>query len=120
MNADFCEPSMTLFWTLFKLKNVVKEPAWKSKILEPRKSQPPRFLTNYVTILQTSFELQKNLKSFDEKKFRFLFKKRLNELNTDDITVGVFTIVLCVLSTVAPLKRKYLSANDSLTENLVR
>ena len=38
----------------------------------------------------------------------------------EDITVGVFTIVLYVLSTVAPLKRKYLSANDSLTENLIR
>ena len=47
-----------------------------------------------VTILQTGFKLlppkiikYKNYKGFDEDKLRFIFKTRLNKLNTDEITV---------------------------------
>ena len=50
-----------------------------------------------VTILRTSFEpltpkniKYRNYKNFDEDKFRCLFKKRLNDFNTDDITVHLF------------------------------
>ena len=69
-----------------------------------------------VTILRTSFEIlrpkiikDRNYKSFDEDKFRCLFKKRLNELNTDDITVDVFKMVfLNVLNKFASLTKKFL------------
>ena len=69
-----------------------------------------------VTILRTSFEIlrpkiikDRNYKSFDEDKFRCLFKKRLNEFNTDDITVDVFKMVfLNVLNKFASLTKKFL------------
>ena len=69
-----------------------------------------------VTILRTSFEIlrpkiikDRNYKSFDEDKFRRLFKKRLNELKTDDITVDVFKMVfLNVLNKFASLTKKFL------------
>ena len=56
----------------------------------------------------------RNYKNFDEDKFRILFKKRLNDFNTDDITVDIFKITfLNVLNKFAPLKKKYLRANHS-------
>ena len=69
-----------------------------------------------VTILRTSFEIlrpkiikDRNYKSFDEDKFRYLFKKRLNELNTDDITVDAFKMVfLNDLNKFASLTKKFL------------
>ena len=67
-----------------------------------------------VTILRTSFEIlrpkiikDRNYKSFDEDKF--LFKKSLNELNTDDITVDAFKMVfLNDLNKFASLTKKFL------------
>ena len=69
-----------------------------------------------VTALRTSFKplppkiiTHRNYKSFDEKKLRCLFKTRLNELNTGDITVDIFkTTFLNVINKSAPLKKKYL------------
>ena len=74
-----------------------------------------------VTILQTSFEplLPKIIKyriykSFDEKKFRCLFKKHLNDINTDEITVDIFKMTfLNVINKFAPLQKEYLRANHS-------
>ena len=74
-----------------------------------------------VTILRTSFEppLPKIIKyriykSFDEKKFRCLFKKHLNDINTDEITVDIFKMTfLNVINKFAPLKKEYLRANHS-------
>ena len=74
-----------------------------------------------VTILWTSFEplapkiiKYRNYKNLDEDEFRCLFKKRLNKLNTDDITVDIFKMnFLNVLNEFAPLKKKYLRANHS-------
>ena len=74
-----------------------------------------------ATILRTSFEplppkiiKYRNYKNFDEDKFRILFKKRLNDFNTDDITVDILNMkFLNVLNKFAPLKKKYLRANHS-------
>ena len=60
-----------------------------------------------ATILQTSFEplppkiiKYRNYKNFDEDEFRFLFKKRLNDLNADVIIVDTFRMTfLNVLNT---------------------
>ena len=47
-------------------------------------------------------------------KFRCLLQKRLNDFNTDDITVDIFKMTfLNVLNKFAPLKKKYLRANHS-------
>ena len=78
-----------------------------------------------VTILRISFEplppkiiKYRNYKNFDEDKFRFLFKKRLDEFNADDITVDIFKMTfLNVLNKFTPLKKKYLRANRSLFVN---
>ena len=78
-----------------------------------------------VTILRTSFEplppkiiKYRNYKNFDEDEFRFLFKKRLNDFNADDITVDIFKMTfLNVLNEFAPLKKKYLRANHSCFVN---
>ena len=46
-------------------------------------------------------------KNFYEEKFRHLFKRRLNKLNTDDITVDIFKMAFPnVLNKFAPLKKK--------------
>ena len=140
LNADVSDPSMTSFCTLFKLKNIVKEPTCYKDPENP--SCIDLFLTNcprsfyntclyetglsdfhklVVTILRTSFEplppkiiKYRNYKNFDEDKFRCLFKKRLNGFNTDDITVDIFKMTfLNVLNKFAPLKKKYLRANHS-------
>ena len=75
-----------------------------------------------VTILRTSFEplppkiiKYRNYKNFDEDKFRILFKKRLNDFNTDDITVDIFkmTFLNVLLNKFAPSQKKYLRANHS-------
>ena len=56
----------------------------------------------------------RNYKNFDEVKFRILFKKRLNDFNTDDITVDIFKMTfLNVLNRFVPLKKKYLRPNHS-------
>ena len=139
-NADVSDPSMTSFCTLFKLKSIVKEPTCYKNPENP--SCIDLFLTNcprsfhntclyetglsdshklVVTILRTSFEplppkiiKYRNYKNFDEDEFRFLFKKRLNDFNADDITVDIFKMTfLNVLNKFAPLKKKYLRANHS-------
>ena len=47
-------------------------------------------------------------------KFRCLLQKRLNDFNTDDITVDIFKMTfLNVLNKFAPLKKKYMRANHS-------
>ena len=138
-NGDVSDPSMTPFCTLFKLKSIVKEPTCYKNPENP--SCIDLFLTNcprsfhntclyetglsdfhklVVTILRTSFEplppkiiKYRNYKNFDEDEFRFLFKKRLNDFNTDDITVDIFKMTfLNVLNKFAPLKKKYLRANN--------
>ena len=140
-SADVSDPSMTSFCTiLFKLKNTVKELTCYKNPENP--SCIDLFLTNcsrgfhstclyetglsdfhklVVTILRTSFEplppkiiKYRNYKNFDEDEFRFLFKKRLNDFNADDITVDIFKMTfLNVLNKFAPLKKKYLRANHS-------
>ena len=79
------------------------------------------FLNLIVIIFRTSFEplppkiiKYRNYKNFDEDKFRILFKKRLNDFNTDDITVDIFKMTfLNVLNRFARLKKKYLRPNHS-------
>ena len=109
-NANVFNHSMTSFCTLFQLKNIVKEPTWYKSPQNPScidsfLTSCPRsfhntcvyetglsdFLNLVVTILWTSFEplfpkiiKHRSYKSFDEDQFPCLFKKRLNELNTDD------------------------------------
>ena len=56
----------------------------------------------------------RNYKNFDEEKFRCLFKKSLNDFNTDDIIVDIFKMTfLNVLNMLPSLKKKYLRANHS-------
>ena len=82
------------------------------------------FLNLIVIIFRTSFEplppkiiKYRNYKNFDEDKFRILFKKRLNDFNTDDITVDIFKMTfLNVLNRFVPLKKKYLRPNHSRME----
>ena len=117
-NTDVSDPSVTSFCTLFKLKNIVKEPTCYKNL--ENCSCIDLFLTNYprsfhntclyetglsdfhklvVTILPTSFKpvppkiiKYRNDKSFDEDKFRCLFKKCLKELSANDITVDILKI----------------------------
>ena len=139
-NADVSDPSMTSFCTLFQLKDIVKEPTYYKNTENP--SCIDLFLTNcprsfyniclyetglftfhklVVTILRTSFEplppkiiQYRNYKNFDEDKFRCIFKKRLNDFKTSDITVDIFKLTfLNVLNKFAYLKKKYLRANHS-------
>ena len=139
-NADISDPSMTSFCTLFKLKSIVKEPTCYKNPENPScinlfLTKCPRSFHNtclyetglsdfhklVVTIFRTSFEplplsiiKYRNYKNFDEDNFRYLFKKRLNDFNTNDITVGIFKITfLNVLNKFATLKKKYLRANHS-------
>ena len=136
-NADVSDPSMTSFCTLFKLKSIAKEPTCYKNPENP--SCIDLFLTNcprsfqntclyetglsdfhklVVTILRTSFEplppkiiKYRNYKNFDEDKFQCIFKTRLNELNTDEITVDIFKMIfLNVRNKFVPLKKKYLAA----------
>lgn len=133
---------MTLSCTLFELKNVMKALTCYKNTENP--SCIDIFLTNccrrfhntyfYETslynfcklveaILRLSFEplppiiiKYKNYRRFDEIpiKFRCLFKRRLNEFNTDVITVDTLNMTfLDVLNTSASLKKKYLGANHS-------
>ena len=128
-NADVSDPSMTSFCTLFKLKNIVKKPTCYKN--PENSSCIDLFLTNcrrsfhitclyetglsdfhklVVTILRTSFKplppkiiKYRNYKNFDEGKFQCLFKKRLNNFNTDDITVDILEMTfLNVLNKFAP------------------
>ena len=123
---------MTSFCTLFKPESIVKEQTRYKNPENP--SCMDSFLTNcprsfhntclyetglsdfhklVVTILQTSFEplppkiiKYRNYKNFDEDKFRCLFKKRLNNFNTDGITVDIFKMIFWnVLNKFAPLKK---------------
>ena len=56
----------------------------------------------------------RNYKSFGEDKFRCLFKKRLNELTTDDIIVDFLKMTsLNILNRFTPLKKKCMRANHS-------
>ena len=102
-NADVFDPSMTSFCTLFRLKRIVMEPTCYKNSENPScidlfvANCPRSFHKLVVTILRTSFEplppkiiKYRNYKNFDEDNFRFLFKKRLNDFNTDDITVDIF------------------------------
>ena len=139
-NADVCEPSVTSFCTLFKLKTIVKEPiCYKNP---ENSSGRDLFLTNsptsfhntclyetglsdfhklVVTVLRTIFEplprkiiKYRNYKNFDEDKFQCLFKKCLNDFNADDITVDIFKMTfLNVLNKFAPLQKKFLGVNHS-------
>ena len=133
-NADVSEPSENSFCTLFKLKNILKEPSCYKNPENP--SCIDLFLTNcprsfhntclYETGLSDFHKLTvtnlrkfktikyRNYNSFDKDKFRCLFKNRLNELYTDDMTVDIFKMVfLNFLNKFAPLKKKYLRANHS-------
>ena len=83
-----------------------------------------------VTILRASFELLppkaiecRKCKNFDEDKFRCLFKKRLNDFNTEDITVDIFKMTfLNGLSKFTPLRRnvRELITPVLLAKNLMR
>ena len=139
-NTDVSDPSMTSFCTLFKLKSIVKEPTCYKN--PENSSCIDLFLTNcpgcfhstcldetglsdfhklVVTILRTRFELlppkiikYRNYKNFNGDEFRFLFNKRLNDFNADDITVDIFKMTFFnFLLKFAPLKKKYLRANHS-------
>ena len=128
-NADVSEPSVTSFCTLFKLKSIVKEPKCYKNPESPScidlflTNCPRRFHNTYLyetglsdfhnlvaTVLRTSFEplppkiiKYRNYNNFDENEFRFLYKKRLNNFNVDDIAVDIFkTIFLNVLNKFAP------------------
>ena len=143
-NADMSDPSMTSFCTLFKLISIAKETTYYNNF---KKSQLHRFIIHnrsrsfhntyfyetslsdfhklVVIILRSSFEplppkiiKYRNLKKFDEDKFRCLFKKRLNDFITDDISVDIFKMIfLNVLNKFALLKKKYLRANHSRFAN---
>ena len=64
-----------------------------------------------VTSLRTSFEpvspkiiKYRNYINFDEDKFQCLFKKCLNDFNTDDITIDIFKITF--LNVLNKLKKR--------------
>ena len=119
-NTDLSDPLMTSFCALFKLKNIVKEPTCYRcyKNLENPSCIDLFGLFDFhklvITIFRTSFEPVppktikcRNHKNFDEDKFRCLSKKRLNNFNTDDITVDIFKMTfLNVVNKFAPLKKK--------------
>ena len=59
----------------------------------------------------------RNYKNFDEDKFQCLFKKRLNKLNTDNITVDIFKMTFLNVLNLALLTKKCLTANHFLFVN---
>ena len=67
----------------------------------------------FVTILRTGFEplppkifKYRNLKNSDEDKFGCLFKKRLNDFNTDDVTVDVSNMTFFNVQVGLHLKKR--------------
>ena len=138
----FCKnyEHLTSFCTLFKLKNLVKEPNCYKHPNKP--SCIDLFLTNcarsfhntcvfetglsdfdklVVTLLRSKSESlsPKNIsyrtyKQFNEGKFKDLFLSYLNELGMSDLSVNVFKMIfLKALNSFAPVKKKYLCANHS-------
>ena len=139
-NANISEPTLTSFCTLFKLKNLVKEPTCYKNPNNP--SCIDLFLTNcarrfhntgvfetglsdfhklVVTLLRSKLESlppkiisYRTYKQFNEGKFKDLFLSYLNELEMTDLTVDVFKMTfLNALNSFAPVKKKFLRANHS-------
>ena len=133
-NANISEPTLTSFCTLFKLKNIVKEPTCYKNPNNP--SCIDLFLTVLiyffetglsdfhklvVTLLRSKVESlppkiisYRAYKQFNEGKFKDLFLSYLNELEMSDLSVDVFkTTFLNALNSFAPVKKKYLRANHS-------
>ena len=133
-NANISELTLTSFCTLFKLKNLVKEPTCYKN---PNNSSCiDLFLTNcarsfhstcvfetgpsdfdklVMTLLRSKFESlspkiisYRTYKQFNEGKFKDLFLSYLNELEMSDLSVDVFKMTL---NSFAPVKKKYLRAN---------
>ena len=123
-NVDVLDPSMGSFWTLFKLKNIVKEREYYKNPENP--SCVDLFLTNspnfhnkcvyetglsdfhklVVTILWISFESLSS-KIIKCRNYKFWWREilmsiqnRLNEINTDGIIVDI-------LNKFALLKKKH-------------
>ena len=139
-NANISEPTLASFCTLFKLKNLVKEPTCYKNPNNP--SCIDLFLTNcarsfhntcvfetglsdfhklVVTLLRSKVESlspkiisYRTYKQFNEGKFKDLFLSYLNELEMSDLSVDVFKMTfLNALNSFAPVKKKYLRANHS-------
>ena len=139
-NANISEPTLTSFCTLFKLKNLAKEPTCYKNPNNP--SCIDLFLTNcarsfhntcvfetglsdfhklVVTLLRSKVESlppkiisYRTYKQFNEGKFKDLFLSYLNELEMSDLSVDVFKMTfLNALNSLAPVKKKYLRANHS-------
>ena len=133
-DANISEPTLTSFCTLFKLKNLVKEPTCYKNPNNP--SCIDLFLTVLiyffetglsdfhklvVTLLRSKVESlppkiisYRTYKQFNEGKFKDLFLSYLNELEMSDLSVDVFKMTfLNALNSFAPVKKKYLRANHS-------
>ena len=139
-NANISEPALTSFCTLFKLKNLVKEPTCYKNPNNP--SCIDLFLTNcarsfhntcvfetglsdfhklVVTLLRSKVESlppkiisYRTYKQFNQGKFKDLFLSYLNELEMSDLSLDVFKMTfLNALNSFAPVKKKYLRANHS-------
>ena len=133
-NANISEPTLTSFCTLFKLKNLVKEPTCHNNPNNP--SCIDLFLTNstrsfhntcvfetglsdfrklVVTLLRSKFESlppkifsYRTYKQFNEGKFKDVFLSYLNKLEMSDLTVDVFKMTfLNALNSFAPVKKKF-------------
>ena len=139
-NANISEPTLKSFCTLFKFKNLVKEPTcYKNR---NNSSCIDLFLTNcarsfhntcvfetglsdfhklVMTLLRSRFESlppkstsYRTYKQFNEGKFKDLFLNYLNELEMSNLSVGIFKMTfLNTLNSFAPAKKKYLCANHS-------
>ena len=139
-NANISEPTLTSFCTLFKLKNLVKEPTCYKNPNNP--SCIDLFLTDcarsfhntcvfetslsgfhklVVTLLRSKVESlppkiisYRTYKQFKEGTFEDLYLSYLNELEVSDLSVDLFKMTfLNALNSFAPVKKKYLRANHS-------
>ena len=107
-NADVSDALVTSFCTLFKLKGIAKEPTCY------KNPQNLSCIDLFFEPLPPKIIKYRNYKKFVKGEFRFLFKKRLNDFNTDYIALDIVKMTfLDVLNKFASLKKKYLRANHS-------
>ena len=133
-STNISEPTLTSFCTLFKLKNVAKEPACYKNLNNP--SCIDVFLTNcargfhntcvfeaslsdfhklVVTLLRSKFELllskiisYRTYKQSNEGKFKNLFLSYLNELEMSDLSVEVSKMTFSnALNSFAPVRKNF-------------
>ena len=138
-NSEMCEDPMREFCDTYNLSNLIKEPTCYKNPLNPSlidlilTNRPRSFLHNKVietglsdhhkltiTVMRAFFPKQtptiithRNFKDVDQELFRKDLLREFTNLNRGAIDYDTFqTIVMRVLDHHAPLKKKYLRANN--------